>query len=127
MRADITSLTRAVATTTMHDLTATIHRATFTTPTSPLDTPVESWDDAELVASTAAGLQAASKDAQEAFGVTYQADRYRIFLDPIDVPIAPVTHRVHLGDREFAIVRARRWPSHIEILADELNTTEDQS
>lgn len=119
MRASITNLTKTVGV-SMRTEPATILKAGLTTPGSPLDPPVESWDDPAVVATTVGSVQPASATAQEAFGVTFNSDRVVIFLDPVTEPVVPVTNRVSIAGRVFSVVQSRSWLSHVEVLGEEV-------
>ena len=118
MRQLITSALRGATVARLHDQDAVLLKAGTTTPTSSLDNPVESWDDPSTLAAFRAGVQPASAAAQEAFGVTFKSDRVIIYTDPTSEVIAPVTNRLIVSGVAYAVVQVRRWPSHVEVLAE---------
>jgi hypothetical protein len=114
MRARISRLAER-ASGKLRDATATITRAATG---AGLDAGHVTWTNPTTVGTTPASLQPASREAQEAAGLTVAANRVAIYLSPHAFRIEPLTHRVTINDQTFTVLSVEEWPSHTRVIAE---------
>lgn len=100
-----------------YDTTFTIQKAGSTTS---MGVTTQDWDNPSTVTTVSGLLQPASNKAIEAAGITPRQGLWRAFTAV--TTITPGTHRLTAGGATYAVIDARAYDSHLELLLEEVST-----